>query len=45
MTEEIVGQPFAEAEEKVEAAHREAAAQLKEKVSKAKAAALKKVAQ
>lgn len=43
MSDEIVREPFSEATEQIEASHRDAVAQLKAKVEKAKADALKKV--
>ena len=43
MTEETVDEPFNAAAEKVEAAHKQAVADLKSKLEKAKSAALKKV--
>jgi hypothetical protein len=43
MTEETVDGPFNAAAEKVEAAHRQAVADLRSKLEKAKASALKKV--
>ncbi len=43
MTEETVDEPFNAAAEKVEAAHKQAVADLKSKLEKAKSAAMKKV--
>ena len=43
MTEETVDEPFNAAAEKVETAHKQAVADLKSKLEKAKSAALKKV--
>ena len=43
MTEETVDEPFDAAAEKVEAAHQQAVADLRSKLEKAKAAALKKL--
>jgi hypothetical protein len=43
MTEETVDEPFNAAAEKVEAAHKQAVADLKSKLEKAKSATLKKV--
>jgi hypothetical protein len=43
MTEETVNEAFDAAAEKVEAAHRQAVADLRSKLEKAKSAALKKV--
>ncbi|MBI3841259.1 MAG: hypothetical protein HY297_04830 [Thaumarchaeota archaeon] len=45
MTEDLFEESFAEAAEKVEAAHRESVEGLKAKVAKSKAAALKKLEQ
>jgi len=43
MTEEIIDEPFDAAAEKVEAEHQRAVADLRSKIERAKAAALKKV--
>lgn len=43
MTEETVDEPFNTAVEKIEVAHEQAVADLRSKLEKAKAAALKKV--
>jgi uncharacterized protein YbjQ (UPF0145 family) len=43
MSEEVVEKSFKKATEEVEAAHRDAVAELKDKVQKAKAEALKKI--
>ncbi|MGD0145807.1 MAG: hypothetical protein ABSB53_03020 [Nitrososphaerales archaeon] len=43
MTEETVDEPFNSAVEKLEAAHKQAVADLRSKLEKAKSAALKKV--
>ncbi|MGD0397182.1 MAG: hypothetical protein ABSB26_09815 [Nitrososphaerales archaeon] len=43
MTEETVDEPFSIAVEKVEAAHKQAVADLRSKLERAKSAALKKV--
>jgi hypothetical protein len=43
MTEETVDEPFDAAAEKIEAAHKQAVAELRSKLEKAKSAALKKV--
>jgi uncharacterized protein YjbJ (UPF0337 family) len=44
MSEDLVSEPFNSASEQVEGAHQQAVTELKDKVAKAKAAALKKVA-
>jgi hypothetical protein len=44
MSEDLVSEPFDSAKEQVDAAHQKAVTELKDKVAKAKASALKKVA-
>jgi len=43
MSEELVNEPFDEAAEKVEAAHKQAVADLRSRLEKARSTALKKV--